>query len=204
MKKKAWMIGATALAGLLVTAMRSPVLGAAQSSLSSARIDRHEMAPGHDRHPAMQVAGAHEDEPPVKSENERHHRYKSKRHHHYKNKKHRRGAEDANYGGTFFRPVHAGYFRQCYGGGDVENLPPGLQKHVERTGHLPPGLEMQLERNGHLPPGLEKRMSPANPCALERFGQQLPPNSSLYTLGRNAYLINDRTRQIIDVLRGAY
>ena len=86
---------------------------------------------------------------------------------------------------------------------DVSSLPPGLQKHVARTGHLPPGLEKQLARNGHLPPGLEKRMSPASPCVMQRLGP-LPPDSRLYMLGRDAYLINYHTRAIIDVLRGAY
>jgi hypothetical protein len=107
------------------------------------------------------------------------------------------------YAGPFFRPGDAGYFNKCYGGSDISSLPPGLQKHVERTGHLPPGLEKQLARNGHLPPGLEKRMSPVSPCVLQRIGP-LPPDSRLYMLGRDAYLINYHTRAIIDILRGAY
>jgi hypothetical protein len=122
----------------------------------------------------------------------------------HKNKKYkgeRAKASEENYTGPFFRPAHAGYFRDCYQGGG--GLPPGLQRHVERTGHLPPGLEMQLERNGKLPPGLQKRMSPANPCVLGRLGP-LPPNSRLYMLGRDAYLINYHTRRILDIFRGAY
>jgi hypothetical protein len=61
---------------------------------------------------------------------------------------HHKGEDNGNYGGPFFRPVDAGYFHQCYGGVDVNSLPPGLQKHVARTDHLPPGLEKHLERNG--------------------------------------------------------
>ncbi len=116
--------------------------------------------------------------------------------------KHGKYAEQ-NYRGPFFRPMHAGYFRECYGGVDVQSLPPGLQKQVERTGHLPPGLEKHLERNGTLPPGLQKRMSPANPCVLGRLGP-LPPNSRLYMLDRDAYLINYHTHRILDIFRGAY
>lgn len=113
------------------------------------------------------------------------------------------GKAEENYTGPFFRPAHASYFHQCYEGVDVSSLPPGLQKHVERTGHLPPGLEKHLERNGTLPPGLQKRMAPANPCVLGRLGP-LPPNSRLYMLGRDAYLINYHTHRILDVFRGAY
>ena len=120
-----------------------------------------------------------------------------------KHGKHHKHDDEANYAGSFFSPIDASYFGQCYGGTDVSSLPPGLQKHVARTGHLPPGLEKQLARNGHLPPGLEKRMSPASPCLMQRLGP-LPPDSRLYMLGRDAYLINYHTRAIIDVLRGAY
>ena len=108
-----------------------------------------------------------------------------------------------NYGGPFFRPVDTGYFRQCYAGIDVNRLPPGLRKQAERTGHLPPGLEKHLERDGTLPPGLQKRMAPASPCVLGHL-RRLPPRSRLYTLGRDAYLIDYHTHRILDVLRGAY
>jgi hypothetical protein len=46
-------------------------------------------------------------------------------------------------------------------------------------------------------------MSPANPCVLERIGP-LPPDSLLYMLGRDAYLVNYHTRATIDILRGAF
>jgi hypothetical protein len=49
-------------------------------------------------------------------------------------------------------------------------LPPGLAK---RGGDLPPGLERQLQRNGTLPPGLRKRLQPF-PAALERQLAPLP------------------------------
>jgi hypothetical protein len=44
--------------------------------------------------------------------------------------------------------------RSCYAR-DYSNLPPGLAR---RDGDLPPGLERHLERDGTLPPGLQKRL----------------------------------------------
>lgn len=44
--------------------------------------------------------------------------------------------------------------RSCYAQ-DYSNLPPGLAK---RGGNLPPGLERHIERDGTLPPGLQKRV----------------------------------------------
>jgi hypothetical protein len=44
--------------------------------------------------------------------------------------------------------------RSCYAE-DYSNLPPGLAK---RGGNLPPGLERHIERDGTLPPGLQKRV----------------------------------------------
>src|SRR5262249_35654698 len=58
----------------------------------------------------------------------------------------------------------------------TQGLPPGLAK---RGGNLPPGLEKQLERNGTLPPGLQKKLEPC-PVALE---QQLPPLPADYRRG---------------------
>ena len=49
----------------------------------------------------------------------------------------------------------AGAFRN--GNGRGAGLPPGLQRHVDRTGQLPPGLQRRLERTGQLPPGLQRR-----------------------------------------------
>ena len=49
----------------------------------------------------------------------------------------------------------AGAFRN--GNGRGAGLPPGLVRHVQRTGQLPPGLQRRLERTGQLPPGLQRR-----------------------------------------------
>jgi hypothetical protein len=111
--------------------------------------------------------------------------------------------QEENFRGPFFTERQMPYFQRCYGAQDISDLPPGLRKHVERTGHLPPGLEMQLERNGHLPPGLEKRMAPASPCIVRQIGA-LPPYTRLYLYGRDAVLLNEHTQAIVDILRGAY
>ena len=51
-----------------------------------------------------------------------------------------------------------------------KGLPPGLAK---RGGNLPPGLQKHLQKNGQLPPGLQKRLEPL-PVDLDRRLPQLP------------------------------
>ncbi len=72
--------------------------------------------------------------------------------------------------GSHDREIITNYYAKHSG------LPPGLAK---RGGDLPPGLEKQLQRNGTLPPGLQKRLRPF-PAALER---QLGPLPSGYRRG---------------------
>jgi hypothetical protein len=79
-------------------------------------------------------------------------------------------------------------------------LPPGLAKRNE----LPPGLERQLQRNGVLPPGLRARIRPF-PVALERRLAPLPNGYRRGILDRHVvvyrtddYRIGD---SIFDVLR---
>jgi hypothetical protein len=77
-------------------------------------------------------------------------------------------------------------------------LPPGLAK---RGGNLPPGLEKHLERNGTLPPGLQKRLEPL-PVDLER---RLPPLPAIYrrgVVGADVVVVNRRTGAIVDLIRG--
>ena len=59
--------------------------------------------------------------------------------------------------------------RSCYSE-DYSNFPPGLAK---RGGNLPPGLERQLQRNGTLPPGLQRRVQPL-PQSCERRLPRVP------------------------------
>ncbi len=76
-----------------------------------------------------------------------------------------------------------------------KGLPPGLAKRDT----LPPGLAMQLERNGRLPPGLEGRALPAD---LE---SRLPTRAGTkrVILDNDVVLIEEGTRVILDILRGA-
>jgi hypothetical protein len=74
-------------------------------------------------------------------------------------------------------------------------LPPGLAK---RGDDLPPGLEKQLQKNGTLPPGLEKKLEPV-PVALERQLSPLPAGFSRRILGPHLLVVNDKTKVLADV-----
>jgi len=124
---------------------------------------------------------------------------------------------DQHFCGPYFKSSSVPYFRDYYSQTDYANLPPGLRKHVLKTGHLPPGLEKKYERTGHLPPGLQKRFErgqrlppdyspylyPVPEVAYQRIGP-LPLDSKLYLYGNDLILLNDHTKAIIDILRGAY
>src|SRR5579859_3887867 len=90
------------------------------------------------------------------------------------------------------RDLISGYYRNQY-----SNLPPGLAK---RGGNLPPGLERQLERNGTLPPGLQKNFQPFPP-ELDRQLPPLPPYYRRGVIGTSVVIYNTRTRLIVDVIR---
>ena len=75
-------------------------------------------------------------------------------------------------------------------------MPPGLAK---KNGNLPPGLEKQLQRNGSLPPGLEKKMQP---CPVE-ITQQLPPLPPDYqrsVIGASIVVFNRKTNIVVDIM----
>lgn len=114
----------------------------------------------------------------------------------------REEAEEAREG-RFFDAHRRGLLHSCYASAPAGSLPPGLEKHLERTGHLPPGLEKHLRRTGHLPPGLEKKLHPASAEVVRCFGP-LPANTRLFTLGRDAVLLNERAGTIVDLLRNFY
>jgi hypothetical protein len=83
--------------------------------------------------------------------------------------------------------------RSCYSE-DYSNLPPGLAK---RGGNLPPGLERQLQRNGTLPPGLQKRVRPL-PESCERRLPRVP--SGWFRVALNGrILLLDGDYRIIDI-----
>ena len=77
-----------------------------------------------------------------------------------------------------------------------KGLPPGLAK---RGGNLPPGLQKQLDKNGRLPPGLQKRLEPL-PVDLDRRLPRLPKYWERVILERNVILIDRRTQRILDII----
>jgi len=83
------------------------------------------------------------------------------------------------------------YFRPRGGRG----LPPGLAK---RNGNLPPGLEKQMQRNGVLPPGLHKRAEPF-PMELSRQLPRLPAGYSRVIIEGRAMNVGSDNR-VVDIL----
>lgn len=94
--------------------------------------------------------------------------------------------------GAHEREVISGYYA-----GQSSGLPPGLAK---RGGNLPPGLEKHLERYGTLPPGLQKRLEPL-PVELERQLPPLPPGCGCQRgiIGTSVLLVRSRDGFILDV-----
>lgn len=84
--------------------------------------------------------------------------------------------------------------------GGSSGLPPGLAK---RGGNLPPGLERQLERNGTLPPGLQKKLQPFPP-ELERQLPPCPPSYQRGIIGAHIVVFNRNTRLIVDVVKNVW
>jgi hypothetical protein len=77
-----------------------------------------------------------------------------------------------------------------------KGLPPGLAK---RGGDLPPGLQKKLDRDGRLPPGLQKRLEPL-PVDLDRRLPRLPDKWERMTLEHDVILIDRRTERILDII----
>ena len=77
-----------------------------------------------------------------------------------------------------------------------KGLPPGLAK---RGGDLPPGLQKKLDRGGQLPPGLQKRLEPL-PTDLDRRLPRLPEHWERVVVERDIVLIDRRTNRILDII----
>ncbi len=75
-------------------------------------------------------------------------------------------------------------------------LPPGLAKRDQ----LPPGLQKHLQKHGTLPPGLQKKVQPL-PVALERQLHVLPTGYRRVVIGGNIILMNEKTALIYDIVR---
>ncbi len=78
---------------------------------------------------------------------------------------------------------------------NLEGLPPGLAKREE----LPPGLQRHLERDGVLPPGLQKRLEPL-PRALEVQLPATPTGIKRGVVNGNVVVIEERTSRILDII----
>ncbi|MGZ7029703.1 MAG: hypothetical protein ACXVG9_10290, partial [Terriglobales bacterium] len=59
--------------------------------------------------------------------------------------------------------------------------------------NLPPGLEKQIQRNGTLPPGLQKRAQPLPGSCSARL-PRLPVDWSRVVLGRRVLLLDPDSR----------
>ena len=77
-----------------------------------------------------------------------------------------------------------------------KGLPPGLAK---RGGNLPPGLQKKLDRDGKLPPGLQKRLEPL-PTDLDHRLPRLPDYWERVILERDIILIDRRSNRILDII----
>ena len=82
--------------------------------------------------------------------------------------------------------------RECMNSGR-SGLPPGLAKKDD----LPPGLEKQIQRNGTLPPGLEKRVRQL-PYACSDELPNIPGGWERVILSGRILLLN-RDRRIVDM-----
>ena len=78
-----------------------------------------------------------------------------------------------------------------------KGLPPGQAK---KNGNLPPGLEKQLERNGTLPPGLQKKLQPC-PVELSHQLPPLPPDYRRAVIGAHIVVLNKNTNIIVDIFK---
>jgi hypothetical protein len=79
---------------------------------------------------------------------------------------------------------------------NLQGLPPGLAKREE----LPPGLQKHLERNGTLPPGLQKRIQPL-PNGLDRQLGKTAPGTKRVVVAGNVVLLEERTSKVLDIVR---
>jgi hypothetical protein len=98
-----------------------------------------------------------------------------------------------------FLPEEKRLIEQYYHSGKkpkAKGLPPGLAK---RGGNLPPGLQKKLEKNGELPPGLQKRLEPL-PDDLNRQLPALPEYWERVIVEHDVILLDRRTNRILDII----
>ncbi len=89
------------------------------------------------------------------------------------------------------RALIGDYVRKAKASG--QGLPPGLAQRQ----HLPPGLQKHIERTGRLPPGLEKRRLPGDLRALLPYHK----GRDYRVVGTDIVLIEIATNLILDVMK---
>ncbi len=77
--------------------------------------------------------------------------------------------------------------------GKAQEMPPGLAKRDQ----LPPGLQRHLEKYGTLPPGLEKRRLPGDLASLLPRAR---PGIERVIVGDDVFLIQKATGLVLDIL----
>jgi len=82
---------------------------------------------------------------------------------------------------------------------NLAGLPPGLAKREE----LPPGLQRQIQRNGTLPPGLQRRLQPL-PQTLEQSLPELPAGLKRGVVGDDLVLIVEASQQVLDIVHDIF
>lgn len=80
--------------------------------------------------------------------------------------------------------------------GKAQEMPPGLAKRDQ----LPPGLQRHLEKYGTLPPGLEKRRLPGD---LESLLPRARPGTERVIVDDDVFLIQKATGLVLDILLDA-
>lgn len=78
----------------------------------------------------------------------------------------------------------------------AQEMPPGLA----RMDQLPPGLQRHLEKYGTLPPGLEKRRLPGD---LESLLPRARPGTERVIVDDDVFLIQKATGLVLDILLDA-
>jgi hypothetical protein len=74
---------------------------------------------------------------------------------------------------------------------------------AKRGRNLPPGLQKHLEKNGELPPGLQKRLEPL-PSVLERRLPRIPEYWERVIIERDIILLDRRTNRILDIIENVF
>ena len=78
---------------------------------------------------------------------------------------------------------------------NTAGLPPGLAKREE----LPPGLQRHLQKNGVLPPGLQKKLQPL-PTSLTSRLPKPPKGVEFQFLAGNVLAVEVSTHKVLDIV----